>query len=399
MFGERNFLARAIRNIRASHGLSHHYHHRPHQHHCPNSRHSIRSFSQPSSRSSSPSSSSTAGIAFDIDGVLLRGKQLIPQATEALHRISPVNMGGKAKEDDIIPYMFLTNGGGVIEAEKARELSEWFKLSVPEDIVCVSHSPMKELVQKHADSQILVLGMTDVKSVALHYGFKHVLTMAELSNQFPSLTPHLHRESTGGGTTTHKITTDHIHEYPSPETVLKALQQIKAIFVLHDPNQWYRDLQITLDVLTASDDPPPIYFSNPDIVFSSLHAVPRLAQGAYRVCLQALYHELTGEPLDCILYGKPELVTYRYAETLLQRRAQALGYNNVHRYYMIGDNPAADIRGANRAGQQWTSILVKSGTIPVSRYASSLYTDMLQHLNSSNDSTANMIPLLFLSSM
>jgi hypothetical protein len=39
---------------------------------------------------------STAAIAFDIDGVLLRGKELIPQATEALHLISSKETGGSA---------------------------------------------------------------------------------------------------------------------------------------------------------------------------------------------------------------------------------------------------------------------------------------------------------------
>jgi ribonucleotide monophosphatase NagD (HAD superfamily) len=30
---------------------------------------------------------------------------------------------------------------------------------------------------------------------------------------------------------------------------------------------------------------------------------------------------------------------------------------------MIGDNPAADIRGANDAGEPWRSVLVRSGSI------------------------------------
>lgn len=34
-------------------------------------------------------------------------------------------------------------------------------------------------------------------------------------------------------------------------------------------------------------------------------------------------------------------------------------YDNVGEIFMIGDNPASDIRGANAKG--WVSILVKSG--------------------------------------
>ena len=37
---------------------------------------------------------STGAIAFDIDGVLLRGSELIPQARGALHRIATKEMGG-----------------------------------------------------------------------------------------------------------------------------------------------------------------------------------------------------------------------------------------------------------------------------------------------------------------
>lgn len=35
--------------------------------------------------------------------------------------------------------------------------------------------------------------------------------------------------------------------------------------------------------------------------------------------------------------------------------------SRFQRIYGIGDNPAADIRGANGAGPHWTSILVKTG--------------------------------------
>ncbi|KAJ1888898.1 hypothetical protein LPJ81_006231 [Coemansia sp. IMI 209127] len=71
-------------------------------------------------------------------------------------------------------------------------------------------------------------------------------------------------------------------------------------------------------------------------------------------------------PLKHTPFGKPNKVQYTYAERLLdnlvlgadaattvpQLRAQ-------RRVYAIGDNPAADIAGANRAG--WTSILVRTG--------------------------------------
>jgi len=34
---------------------------------------------------------------------------------------------------------------------------------------------------------------------------------------------------------------------------------------------------------------------------------------------------------------------------------------HLERYYGIGDNPYSDIQGANNAGKNWTSILVRTG--------------------------------------
>ena len=59
------------------------------------------------------------------------------------------------------------------------------------------------------------------------------------------------------------------------------------------------------------------------------------------------------EPLDVTKFGKPFAVTYNYAEKMLT----ALNNDrSPHRIYMIGDNPKSDIRGANTAGEHWTSV-------------------------------------------
>ena len=53
-------------------------------------------------------------VALDIDGVLLRGKDVLKGARTAISKLN----------DHEIPYVFLTNGGGVKESEKALILSE-----------------------------------------------------------------------------------------------------------------------------------------------------------------------------------------------------------------------------------------------------------------------------------
>lgn len=62
--------------------------------------------------------------------------------------------------------------------------------------------------------------------------------------------------------------------------------------------------------------------------------------------------------MECVVYGKPELPTYEYAEEYLKERANKQGVE-ISRFYMIGDNPESDIEGARRKG--WESILVKTG--------------------------------------
>ena len=116
-----------------------------------------------------------------------------------------------------------------------------------------------------------------------------------------------------------------------------------------------------MDVLTARPTPPPLFFTNPDFLFSGRFSSPRLAQGAWRIALDAIYRQYTGHPLPYQLIGKPELITFRWAERMMQRRADEMKAGTVVRRYMIGDNTAADIRGGNRAG--WTSVFVRTGTI------------------------------------
>ena len=84
--------------------------------------------------------------------------------------------------------------------------------------------------------------------------------------------------------------------------------------------------------------------------------------------------------LSNIISGKPQLVQFEYAGEKLADQAKLIqGQNSsvrqdcsygqldasfvglFDRVYMIGDNPHADIRGANNAGDLWRSVLVRTG--------------------------------------
>lgn len=122
----------------------------------------------------------------------------------------------------------------------------------------------------------------------------------------------------------------------------------------------------------------PVYVTNPDFVFAGEYPVPRFAAGAFAVCLSTLFHKLTGQNLDITYMGKPTGITFNYARQLLQRQRAAQtarepssgrgpgagqAWQDVHfdSLFMVGDNPAADIRGANAAGAPWQSVLVRTG--------------------------------------
>ncbi|KAL0533798.1 hypothetical protein IC582_028069 [Cucumis melo] len=106
----------------------------------------LRSFSQISSQFSRP----TFGIAFDIDGVLLRGDAPIggsPQALRKLYDDSGVLM---------VPFIFLTNGGGFRESKRASDLSEVLGVNISPLQVVQGHSPFKHLVNRGSSSHGVV---------------------------------------------------------------------------------------------------------------------------------------------------------------------------------------------------------------------------------------------------
>ncbi|KAG0195947.1 hypothetical protein BGX28_000335 [Mortierella sp. GBA30] len=271
-------------------------------------------------------------IVFDIDGVLIKGKQMIPQTRRALELLQENN----------VPYIFLTNGGGVRESEKAAQLTKKLGIQVNPDHLIVSHSPMRALVPKYKDSNVLVVGGTGnaCKEVAEYYGFNQVFTPKELHDFSPSVCP---------------TSTCTAAPVPVDKSVVQRIEKpVDAVMVFHDSEDWGRDLQVCLDALVSKDgclgtikdsdelhstkQSVPIYFSNPDIHF-------------------------TGQKLEYTSFGKPMTETYKYAEALLDRIAPleegSEGQPIRRTVYAVGDNPHADIAGAN--GYGWNSVLVKTG--------------------------------------
>ncbi|GJJ76245.1 hypothetical protein EMPS_08604 [Entomortierella parvispora] len=294
-------------------------------------------------------------VVFDIDGVLIKGSQVLPQTRHALGLLQSNN----------VPYIFLTNGGGLKEVDKAEQLSKKIGVHISPKQLILSHSPMRALASQYEDKNVLIVGGngSDCRRVAEYYGFKNVVTPEEVHAVYPAVCPSSALE---------------VRSVPLPEKYLQNVHRpVDAIMVFHDSVDWGRDLQVMLDALISkggdlgtvktetelhtTKQSVPLYFSNADMVWSNEHPNPRFAQGTFRSCLERIYKDMTGHDLEYTLYGKPMNATYQYAESVLNQLAPIHNDGLPHRrtVYAIGDNPYADIAGANAYG--WKSLLVKTG--------------------------------------
>lgn len=296
----------------------------------------------------------------DIDGVVRQGPRLIPGSADAIQRLHEAG----------VPVIFVTNGGGVTEAAKAQELAALLgNTSIGERHVLLSHTPMRELADRYRGRRVLLVGAKESTAVAESYGFDVRGGMAVTSAQLVAGTRGLwtmSRPDPG--------------QLP-PVDINGEGPPIEAALLLFDPKDWAVDLQVLIDVLAGGkpvgtgtnsgvlQQAVEVYASNPDFVWQAEYAAPRFGQGAFIECLAALWRRRSGgSQLKVTEFGKPHRVQFQAAERMLAHVAAATlsgkaaaGGVPPRRIYMVGDNPAADIRGANAAGDRWRSILVCTG--------------------------------------
>ncbi len=315
------------------------------------------------------------GVVLDIDGVLLRGSSLLPQARESLARLVHAD----------VPFVLLTNGGGEPEAVKALSLSKLLGVCIHPEQLIISSTPLRAHCKAAGllDRRVLILGCKDVLGVARSYG--------------------LHRAVSGA-----QLKADDKTRYPfhavEPLSLGKDREEpFGAVFVLHDPADM-ADFQLAIDVLRGgwplgsggNKQRVPYYISNNDLTFAGAYPVPRLAGGAFTVALSSLWKAVTGTELVVTTFGKPSLFTSTFARqqlgrwsTLMERlqyrtwavapgttdlvdavwRARMSEFegtevrvpDNFEQILMVGDNPRADVRLAALAGAPWRSVLVRTG--------------------------------------
>lgn len=311
----------------------------------------------------------TFGLVLDIDGVFIRDGIPIKESFDALRLI--------LKHE--IPFIFVTNGGGDLEAKRLAFMQElfqeaWGDYVLQKEQIVLAHTPMAALADIGGEchgKRVLCLSRDRDRGLSIleSYGFQseNLIHVDDLAEQHPFALPYQYAA-------TEK--TQHMHHDRTKNPLV--VDAVVAIDLVED---WHVTLQLLLDVLMhdgavvppntqKSDDDEQhrvkLFFSNPDMVYAG-QMNNRLTQGAFVECLRHLYGTLTnGKELDVAWYGKPLASTYHYTRERFGILANGKQINTV---YGIGDNPKSDIRGANNAkslkdGLEWRSVLVRTGCFP-----------------------------------
>ncbi|KAK6163250.1 hypothetical protein DH2020_000114 [Rehmannia glutinosa] len=366
----------------------------------PENRHRVASISansHPFSHQihSQPSHPASFGIAFDIDGVILRGDTPIGGSPQALRRL--YDDSGTLR----IPYVFLTNGGGVPESKRATELSKLLSVHIVPSQVIQGHSPFKQLLKRFENELIIAVGKGEPALVMSEYGFKNVLTIDEYASYFEHIDPlgrfkNWVNQQAGYD----KSFSGELDRRNDP-----CSQRVQAVFIVSDSVDWSRDIQWTsdryyssvnryniklwklncaltfsvfiheapksevdrskfqvlCDILSTGGLPgkeissqPPLYFANDDLLYQGLFPTERLGMGAFRIALESIYNRIYPNVLEYTSYGKPNPCVFRNAENVLMQvvpstiSPQINGQSPFKTLYMIGDNPSVDIRGAQQ---------------------------------------------------
>ncbi|KAF2355796.1 HAD-superfamily hydrolase subfamily IIA [Trinorchestia longiramus] len=281
------------------------------------------------------SSSPSFGVLFDIDGVLVRGRKVLPTAPKAFAKL--LDEHGRFR----VPTVFVTNAGNALRNEKAEQLSSWLHADIDEDQVIMAHSPLK-LFEHFMGKHILVSGQGPVCEIAYNLGFRNITTIEELRQAYPQLD-----------------CVDQKRRHLQPPSDGRRIAPIEGLMLFGEPVRWETSLQLLLDVLMTGgnvEGPPsstyphlPVLACNMDLQWMAETHMPRFGHGSFLLCLEALYKKVTGNDLIyTALVGKPSEITYYHAETMVQQHARSIGITHpITTLYAIGDNVHTDIFGMN----------------------------------------------------
>ncbi|MEQ2285746.1 hypothetical protein AMECASPLE_035061 [Ameca splendens] len=276
------------------------------------------------------------GLLFDIDGVLVRGRMLIPAAKVAFEKL--VDSQGQF----VVPVVFVTNAGNCLRQTKADQLSHILGVPITQDQVIMSHSPLR-MFKKFHEKCVMVSGQGPVLEIAKNVGFKNVISIDMVRESYPLLDM-----------------VDHNRRPKLPSSPVVNLPKVDAVVLFGEPIRWETNLQLIIDVLLTngnlnSPHQPhgipqlPLLACNMDLMWMAEANSPRFGHGTFLVCLENIYKKITGIDLKYeALMGKPSELTYHFAEYLIRSQAMQRQWKlPITSLYAIGDNLMTDIYGAN----------------------------------------------------
>ncbi|SPQ23979.1 83beaea8-4099-4955-a3a0-4cdd764150b5 [Thermothielavioides terrestris] len=170
-------------------------------------------------------------FVFDIDGVLVHGDRLIPQARRALEMLNGDNQLGLK-----IPHIFLTNGSGKPEKARTEQLARILQNPVSTDQFIQSHTPMRALAEYY--NTVLVVGGEGYRcrEVAEEYGFKDIVVPNDILAWESTIAPY-------------RVFTEEERASSLPRDFARV--NIDAILVFSDSRDYATDMQIIIDLLRS----------------------------------------------------------------------------------------------------------------------------------------------------
>eukprot|EP00347_Sterkiella_histriomuscorum_P004113 403361703 len=316
-------------------------------------------------------------IVCDNDGVIVKGRTVIGRAPHIVKQI----LEPYSAQNLQIPFILLTNGGGIPEGEKAEDLNRRLgldalqnpegRLKLTQDHMFLCHTPLSDprIVEEFQDQYVLVSGFYDELRVAQHYGYQKAIHVEELTVVFPDEVPNDILIIPQERLLQHKQSLE--KRFGKSVEDLGLDLNFAAIFIVYGTVFSTLTLQIFSDVIASRTGHPKgeriqsedeqfvkVYSCNRDLVWPNTWPVPRYGPKICLIALQSIFKAYYGFEFKTIQYGKPEASTFEYTEQIMKQKAQNQGLE-ISNFYMIGDTPESDIQGANNKG--WISILVRTG--------------------------------------
>jgi HAD superfamily hydrolase (TIGR01456 family) len=308
------------------------------------------------------------GIVFDIDGVLMRDWHLIGRSDEAVQRVQSTLK---------LPFVFVTNGGGVPERKKQAALAQLLGIDVALDQAIICHTPFRAHLESLAPEQrVLAVGLTPERARlcarAYDVSDAQIVTLEDVVDACPELiVPEKRTEAQRAVFAARHAAND--RSWP--------FGVISHVLLFEEPADWQIGAQIIIDVANSPSGSPfdqwPLHggggaeqrvvvlLSNPDISYRGTFSEPRLTLGAFGLVLRALFErQCGGRALRMTHTGKPEAPLFRWALRMLEQQRDPRA-PPLRRIYVVGDNTLSDIAGAvamRAAGdERWRGVLLRTG--------------------------------------